>query len=156
MRPTEGRSLRSEPRSPGFYLRLAAWLGVALSWLVMLLFAWSAFATLPSPERLGQTRMVPIPTLRSVLLLLLRSGAEALVLLGLLWPWSSQAWTRRCAAAAVLFTTWFITTTPLSLSALDWVHRRWLALVTAAAIVTFMASVIARAVRLTQDPREVR
>jgi hypothetical protein len=107
--------------------RLAVWLGLILGWLVMLLHLWSAFATLPSPERLEQTRMVAIPTLQTLAFLVGRSALELAAVLAVLWPWRGRHYGLRVVAAAALLAVWFVATTPLSLSAIGWVHRRWLA-----------------------------
>jgi hypothetical protein len=93
----------------------------------MLLQLWSAFATVPSPERLEQARLVPIPTLQTVALL---AGAAPRN-----WPpcWGCSGrggpghYLIRILTAAALLAVWFVLTTPLSLSAVAWVHRRWLA-----------------------------
>lgn len=115
----------------------------------MLLFAWSAFSTFPTAERLEQSRLVAIPTLGSFVRLAGRSAAELAVLLALLWPWQARAWAARAGLAAALLTAWFVLTTPLSLSAMDWVHRRWLAAVAAGLHITFIAALTAWAVRAT-------
>jgi hypothetical protein len=116
--------------------RLVLWTLFILGWLAMLLHLWSAFATFPSAERLEQSRLVAIPTLRTVALLAGRSMLELAAVLALLWPWRARAYLARILVAAVLLATWFVLTTPLSLSAATWVHRRWLA----AMVVTLLAA----------------
>jgi hypothetical protein len=129
------------------YWRLAVWLALVVGWLVMLLHLWTAFATFPSPERLEQARLVPIPTLQTVALLVARSAVELGAVLALLWPWRGRGWTLRALVAAVLVAGWFLATTPLSVSAVVWVHRRWLAAMAAGLLLTACAAVVAAAAR---------
>jgi hypothetical protein len=142
-----GPSPSPETRDAAFYARLAIWVALILGWLTMLLYAWSAFATFPSAERLEQSRMAPIPTLRSLAMLGARSAVELTALLVLTWPWRSRAYTTRLALAAGLLVAWFVLTAPLTLSMTEWVHRRWLAAVTAGLILAFLAALVARGVR---------
>jgi hypothetical protein len=125
------------------YWRLALWIALIAGWLVMLLQLWSAFATVPSPERLEQARMVPIPTLQTVALLAGRSAAELATVLAVLWPWRARAYPARILGAAVLVGGWFVVTTPLSLSAAAWVHRRWLAAMGGGLLLAFLAAAAA-------------
>jgi hypothetical protein len=126
--------------------RIALSAVLVLGWLVMLSYLWSAFATLPSAERLEQTRLMPIPTLQGLALLAARSAAELGGVLLLTAPWW-RLYALRLLAAAVLLAAWFFATTPLSLSAMHWVHRRWLA----AMIVGLLGcAMIAGATRLLQ------
>jgi hypothetical protein len=127
--------------------RLALWLGLTAGWLVMLPYLWSAFATLPTAERLEQTRTVAIPTLQTVALLAARSALELGAVLALLWPWWQRHYAKRLLAAATGLVAWFVLTTPLSLSAVGWVHRRWLAAMTLALLLAFGVVLAARAGR---------
>jgi hypothetical protein len=131
----------------GLHWRVALWVGLIGGWLVMLLYLWSAFATFPSAERLEHTRMVRIPTLRSIALLAGRSAIELAGLLALLWPWHGRRFTLRLFAAATLLAGWFLATTPLSLSAAGWVHRRWLAAMALGLVIALAAAVAASLVR---------
>jgi hypothetical protein len=133
--------------------RLAVWLACIVGWLVMLLQLWTAFATFPTPERLEQARLVAIPTLQTVALLAGRSALELAAVLALLWPLHRRAWTRRVLAAAVLLAAWFLLTTPLSLSAIGWVHRRWLAAMVTGLLVVSALAGLARLVALLRGPR---
>jgi hypothetical protein len=130
--------------------RLGVWTGVLLGWLVMLLFMWSAFSALPSAERLEQTRMMQIPTLQTLGMLVLRSAVELAFVLLLLLPWWRRFYTTRLVAAALLLAGWFLATTPLTISAMHWVHRRWLAAMIAALLA---CAVIAAAARLSRPER---
>jgi hypothetical protein len=107
-------------------VRIGVCVGLVLSWLVMLVYAWTAFSTLPSAERLQESRMTEIPTLMSVRNLLLRSGAELLVVLALLWP-AHRLYLTRVTVALFGAMAWFLTTVPLTVTNMSWVHRRWLA-----------------------------
>jgi hypothetical protein len=127
--------------------RLGVWISLILGWLLMLLHLWAAFASFPSAERLEQTRMTAIPTLQSLAWLVGRSGLELLAVLAALWPWRAGFWTARVFAAALLLVIWFIATTPLTLSAMVWVHRRWIA---AMALALLLCGVVAVAVRVSR------
>jgi hypothetical protein len=131
----------------GRHVRLGLWCALILGWLVTLLYMWNAFATLPSAERLEQTRTMPIPSLGTAAMLAGRSLLELCAALLLLWPWRVRLYAARALAGAVAFGIWFIMTTPLTLSAMGWVHRRWLAAVIAVMLATFLVSALACAVR---------
>jgi hypothetical protein len=124
--------------------RLLLWCGLVLGWLYMLLRMWNAFATFPTPERLDQSRLVTIPTLASLAMVAGRSLAELAAVLALTWPWSSRLWLTRVSAAAVLLAGWFVLTTPLGISAVTWVHRRWLAAMVAGLVLVATATIIGR------------
>lgn len=124
--------------------RTLAWAALVLGWLYMLLNLWSAFATFPSAERLEQSRLVAIPTLQSLALLVGRSVVELAVVLGLTWPWRARLWITRVWAAAVIVAAWFLATTPLSVSATTWVHRRWLAALVAGLAAIGLLAILAR------------
>ncbi len=109
--------------------RSALWFALILSWLVLVPMLWTAFSTVPSPERLAQPRMVQIPTLDSLGLLVGQSAIELGVLLAWLLPWRPRFYLGRLWIGAVGVWAWFIGTTPLGLSQMTWHHRRWLAAV---------------------------
>jgi uncharacterized membrane protein YfcA len=96
---------------------------------VLLPMLWSAVTTIPSAERLEQSHMVAIPTLGMFVQVALLSAAELAITLALIWPRWLRAYTVRIFFAALLLTAWFLATTPLGMSRLQWTHRRWLALV---------------------------
>lgn len=128
-------------------------MALILSWLVMLLYAWSAFATFPSTERLERSHMAAIPTLATVAWLVVRSALELTVLLALLWPWSRRYYALRTATAALLLPVYFLLTAPLTLTLVEWVHRRWLAAVELALIAVLIGAAIgALAGRLRPGP----
>jgi hypothetical protein len=124
--------------------RFALWLALLVSWLVLLPLLWTAFATVPSAERLAQSRMVRIPTLETVGLLVLQTAVEAGVLLALLFPWRPRFYLSRLWIAAFAVGAWFIATTPLGLTRMSWTHRRWLAAVGAALFLWAAVATIAR------------
>jgi hypothetical protein len=132
-------------RGSGFHCRLGLWTLLILGWLVMLLYLWSAFATFPSAERLEQSRTMPIPSLRAAALLVARSALELGAALLLLWPWRARYYALRALAAAIGFGAWFIASTPLTISAMGWVHRRWLAAMILVLLLAFVAGAVARA-----------
>jgi hypothetical protein len=108
---------------------MAFWIVLLLSWVVMLPALWRAFSTVPTPERLGQSRMIEIPTLETVAMIAVQSAIELSVALALLFPWRPRRYLARLWIAAVALGIWFIASTPLSLTHVAWVHRRWLAAV---------------------------
>lgn len=107
--------------------RILAWSALVLGWLYMLLQLWSAFATFPTAERLDHSRLVAIPSLGTLALLVGRSLLELGSVLAMTWPWRARLWLTRVWGAALLLAGWFLLTTPLSLSGVMWVHRRWMA-----------------------------
>jgi hypothetical protein len=117
----------------------------------MLVYAWSAFATLPSPERLQESRLTPIPSLATVRNLVLRSAAELTALILLLWP-AARFYLLRVSAAVLALVAWFIATVPLSVTSLAWVHRRWLAALIVALGAVLIAGVTARVARRLYRP----
>ncbi len=121
------------------------WLALALSWVVLLPFLWSAVTSMPPPERLGQSRTVPIPTLATFVRVMAVSAAEMAVALLISWPAWPRAYTARLFAAATVIAGWFVFSTPMAMTRLEWVHRRWLALL---AFVLFAAGVYRLALRL--------
>lgn len=131
-------------RGPG-RARIALWLGLLVSWVVLLPALWTAFSTVPSAERLAQSRMVEIPTLRTVGLLVGRATLEIGVLLALLFPWRRRLYLTRLWLGAIAVGVWFIATTPLGITRMSWIHRRWLALV---GVGLLAAAGVATAVRI--------
>lgn len=126
--------------------RLALTLLLAVSWLILVPLLWRAFSTLPTPERLEQSRMAPIPTLQSFLFVTGKSALELGVVLVLTWP-RAQLYASRLVVALLGLLGWFLFSTPLSVSRMEWLHRRWLAL---AVLALLVALVIELAVRLAR------
>lgn len=124
--------------------RWVLWTSLVLSWLVMLPVVWAAFSTLPSPERLARSRMIEIPTLGSVALIVLVSAIELAAVLALLFPGLTRRFLARLWIAAVGVWIWFFASTPLDLAKVEWVHRRWLALVGAALLLGAGIATVAR------------
>lgn len=125
-------------------VRWGFWASLGLSWLVMLPLVWAAFSTLPSSERLARPRMVEIPTLRSVTFMVLGSAVELAVVLTLLFPGRPRRYLSRLWVAAVGIWIWFFASAPLDLAKVEWVHRRWLALVGAALLLAAGIVTLAR------------
>lgn len=143
----------SHPPEAESHWRVGLWAGLIVGWLVMLVYLWSAFATFPSAERLEQARTVRIPTLRTLALIGARSTIELGLVLALLWPWFRRHYEIRIFAAVALLTGWFLATTPLSVSAVDWVHRRWLAATMVALMISLFIALAARLVTMTRNRR---
>lgn len=140
--PTTG-----QPEPASSRARFAFWLALAVSWVILLPLLWSAVSTLPSAERLEQTRTVPIPTLASFLRVMAVSAAELAAALLVIWPGWHRAYTARLFAGAMMLGVWFVMSVPMSLTRLEWVHRRWLALL---AFALFAAGVYRLVRRLMQ------
>ncbi len=123
------------------------WTGLLVSWVILLPMMWQAFTTVPTPARLAQPRMIGIPTLQTVELLVGQSLVELGVALGLAAPWWRRRYLTRLWLGAVALWVWFIASTPIGLTRLAWVHRRWLAMMAAAFLVAAVIGSAARVVR---------
>jgi hypothetical protein len=112
--------------------RLELWARMALcavlvgSWAVMVAYMWDALTTVPGADRLDVSRMLVIPTSRTFFAATAFSALELAVVLAVLWPWRPSYYAARLAVAILALATWFTITTPLGVSRMDWVHRRWL------------------------------
>lgn len=133
--------------------RTGFWVLLILSWLVAVAYMWDALTSIPSAERLGESRMVAIPTPRTFFTAAVFSGMELAVVLAALWPWRPAYFGTRLAVAALAVVTWFIMTTPSAVSRMDWVHRRWLAFVAVAAAGALIVLLTYRAGRLLMRAR---
>lgn len=127
--------------------RIAFWVALALSWVVAVAYMWDAMTTVPSVDRLEASRVVGIPTPRTFLAAAIFSAMEAAIVLAALWPWKSDFYGTRMGVTALGLVTWFIMTTPMDLSRMDWVHRRWLAFQAVAIILGFLTLLVYRAGR---------
>ena len=114
--------------------RIVFWSLLALSWVVAVALMWDAMTTVPSAERLEESKLVVIPTPRTFFTAAIFSAMELAIVLAALWPWRSELYATRLAGTSLALVTWFIMTTPMDLSRMDWVHRRWLAFMTAATL----------------------
>lgn len=127
--------------------RIGFWLILALSWVVAVAYMWEAMSRVPSAERLETSRLVHIPTPRTFMTAAIFSAMELGVVLAALWPWRPGFYASRLGATALALITWFIMTTPMSVSRMDWVHRRWLAFTTAAILLALVVLLVYRALR---------
>ena len=109
------------------WVRRGFWLLLVASWMVAVAYMWDAVTTIPSAERLQETRLVEIPGPRRLFTAVAFSALELAVVLAALWPWRPRYYATRLAVTALSVTAWFVSTTPLDLSRMDWVHRRWMA-----------------------------
>lgn len=108
--------------------RILFCLGLVITWVIMMAYAWSAFSTMPTPERLETSRMSRIPTLDTLTWLGARSALELAFLVGLAWP-AARRYAARLFVGLIALGGWFFATAPLTLTGVEWVHRRWLAAV---------------------------
>lgn len=124
--------------------RIAFWALLALSWLVAVAFMWEAMSRVPSAERLEESKLVVIPTPQTFLTAAIFSGMELAIVLAALWPWKPDFYASRLGVTALTLVTWFIMTTPMDLSRMDWIHRRWLAFLIVASLVALLALLLYR------------
>jgi hypothetical protein len=111
---------RSWIREPRLLLPVA----VAASWVVLVLLMRREFWTLPAAEALVRERMVRPPGMQDLQGLAVRSGAEMLVIVALVWP--GRAWIARVTTAALGAGVYFLATAPMALTSVALLHRRWL------------------------------
>jgi amino acid transporter len=121
------------------WVRRGFWLLLIASWVVAVWYMWEAMSTIPSAGRLEETRLVEIPGPRRFFTAAAFSAMELALVLAALWPWRPAWYATRLGVTALGTITWFITTTPLDLSRMDWVHRRWLGFLIAAQLVALLA-----------------
>lgn len=112
-------------------------IGLVLSWIVMLILMRSEFWTLPAPEAVQRERMVRPPTMDSLLTRAGRSAVELLLLTLLLLP--GRAYAVRLALTTVGLILYYVLTTPMAITSVEQVHRRWLA---AVAVVLLVATIL--------------
>jgi hypothetical protein len=120
------------------WVRIGFWAALALGWIVAVAYMWDAMATIPSAERLEESKLVVIPTPQTFLTSVIFSGMELAVVLAALWPWRPAYYASRLAVTTLALMAWFVTTTPMDLSRMDWVHRRWLAATTLLVLVALL------------------
>lgn len=135
------------------WLRRGFWLLLLVSWVVAVVYMWEAMSTVPSAERLQQTRLVEIPGPRRFFSAATFSLMELGVVLAALWPWRTAYYATRLAITALGVVTWFIITTPMDLSRMDWIHRRWLAWLVLAQLAALVVLLAHRLVRGLSDRR---
>lgn len=138
------------------WARRGFWLLLIASWAVAVWYMWQAMSTVPSAARLQETRLVEIPGPRRFFTATAFSAMELAVVLAVLWPWRTEYYASRLAIAALAIVTWFVSTTPLDLSRMDWVHRRWLAFLALATLVALAILLLHRAVRAVLERRDSR
>lgn len=142
-----------EPSRRVEWVRIGFWLLLLVSWVVAVVYMWEAVSTIPSAERLEQTRLVEIPGPRRFLAAAAFSLMELTVVLAALWPWRPAYYGTRLAITTLGVLTWFIMTTPMDLSRMDWVHRRWLAWLVLAQAVALLVLAVFRLVLGLRDRR---
>ncbi len=128
-------------------LRIAFWAVLAISWVVAVAYMWDAMTTVPSAERLEESKVVGIPTPRTFFTSAIFSGMELAIVLAALWPWRPEFYATRLGITGLGLVTWFIMTTPMDLSRMDWVHRRWLAFMVLVIVVALVTLAIHRVAR---------
>ncbi|MDX1674378.1 MAG: hypothetical protein R3314_06180 [Longimicrobiales bacterium] len=129
------------------WTRRAFWILLIASWVVAVWYMWDAMTTIPSAERLQESRMAEIPGPRRFFAAMAFSGMELAVVLAALWPWRPAYYASRLAVTALGVLTWFIMTTPMDLSRMDWVHRRWLAFLALAQVAALVTVLVYRGIR---------
>lgn len=127
--------------------RIGFWAMLIVSWVVMVGYMWEALTTVPSAERLEETRMAVIPTPRTFFTAAAFSALELAVVLAALWPWRPAYYANRLGITALALATWFVMTTPMGVSEMDWVHRRWLVFMVLATVVALVVTLGHRVAR---------
>ncbi len=135
------------------WVRRGFWCLLIMSWVVAVWYMWDAMTTLPSAERLEETRLVEIPGPRRFFTAAAFSAMELALVLAALWPWRPGWYATRLAVTALGTITWFVTTIPLDLSRMDWVHRRWLGFLILAQLVALLAVLAYRGAVALADGR---
>jgi hypothetical protein len=115
------------------------------SWIAMLALMRIEFWTVPPPEALARERMVRLPTPETLRGTALRSTAEVALLLLATIP--GRAWVSRVALAGGMLALYFVLGAPLSVTSVEQVHRRWLALVALALLATAAGAALVRLAR---------
>jgi hypothetical protein len=118
--------------------RMALAGAIALSWLVLVVMMWRAYHTLPSAEALADARAVRPPLPADFLFHGAQSFAVAVLLIAGLWPRAARRYILRVTTGLCALVAWFLITVPLDLNTMEWLHRRWLALIILLLLLTLM------------------
>lgn len=118
---------------------------LTLSWGVAVYLMWRGLTTVPSADRLAESRLVPIPTPASFARELALSATELGAVVALSWP--GRRLLLRLWLAALGAWTWFFATAPLGINTVQWAHRRWLAAVAFWLLVTAVVAAARALVR---------
>lgn len=135
--------------------RIALWATLVASWVVAVVYMWDAVTTVPSADLLEESRLLGIPTSRTFVTAAIFSGMELGVVLAALWPWRPSFYASRIGLAALGVVTWFIMTTPMDLSRMDWIHRRWLTFLAVTLTVGLLVLLMYRLWRRLAERRDV-
>jgi hypothetical protein len=130
------------------YVRIGFWLLLLVSWIIAVTGMWDALTTVPSAERLEESRMVVIPGPRTFFAAAIFSAMELAVVLAALWPWRPRFYASRLALTALAIVTWFLMTVPMDVSRMDWVHRVWIAFLAVAVTAALLVLLLYRLIRL--------
>ena len=115
----------------------------AATWIVLVIWMWREFHTLPSAEALADDRKVRPPLPIDLYRNLATSFGELIFMIVILWPGSAKRYVGRAAIALLAMIAWFIATVPLDLNQMEWLHRRWLALMVVLLLVVLIVYPIA-------------
>lgn len=126
-------------RKTTFVYRTAVVTLIGVSWVVLVVMMWRAYHTLPSAEQLADVRHVRPPLPADFLLNLTKSLVVAVLLTVALWPRATRRYILRVAIALLALIVWFVMTVPLDLNTMEWLHRRWLALMILLLLLTLIA-----------------
>ena len=149
----EDRPVAGAPPRAAEWARQGFWLLLLASWAVMVAFMWDAMTTIPSAERLQESRLVAIPGPRRFFAAAAFSAMEVAVVLAALWPWRPAYYASRLAITALGVATWFLITVPPGLSDMDRVHRQWLAFLVLAQVAGLLVLLVYRGIRAVRDGR---
>ena len=140
--PGTGRAARIEA-----FARIVFWAMLVVSYVVTVAYMWEALTTIPSAERLEESRLVGIPTPRTFFAAAVFSAMELGVVLAALWPWRPAYYGTRLGLTALALITWFLMTIPTGVNRMDWVHRRWLAFLAVAVLAAVVVRLLYRLAR---------
>ena len=129
------------------YAPVALCILLLVSWGLAVAYMWDALTTVPSAERLEQSRMVAIPGPRTFFAAAVFSAIELAVVLAALWPGWRRYYATRLAVTALAILTWFIMTVPMEVSRMDWVHRVWIAFLAVAVTAALLVLLLYRLAR---------
>ncbi|MBW3552053.1 MAG: hypothetical protein KY466_01015 [Gemmatimonadetes bacterium] len=134
-------------------LRFGLWALLIAGWAVAVWLMWVGMGSGPSDPRL-ETSPIASPTMRTFYAAALFSGLELAVILAILWPPRPEYYATRLAVSVTALATWFVLSTRIDATGMDRVHRQWLIAMIAMLAVALAATLLYRATRRFDRPRE--
>lgn len=119
-----------------YWFRVALVLLAGVSWVALIVMMWQEYHTLPTAAELADERHVRPPLPFDLYKNIGTSVVEVLFITILLWPGWTRRFILRAIAAVAVLVVWFFATVPMDLNQMEWLHRRWLALMVVAILAT--------------------